>query len=177
MEIPGHDRCNGMPVLTTDKSKGNFRGSLYLVWADQSKGADDTDIWFTRSHNYGDNWSSPMRINDDKTSTHQYLPWITVDQVTGHIYIVYYDRRNYKDNQTDVYLAYSTDAGATFKNVIISEKPFTPQNDKFFGDYNNISAHKGVIAPIWTRMDEGKTSVWTAIIKHEDLVKAVSGKR
>jgi hypothetical protein len=171
MEIPGHDRCNGMPVLMTDRSKSNFRGSLYLVWADQSKGPGDTDIWFTRSHNFGDNWSSPMRINNDKTTTHQYLPWMVVDQATGYIYIVYYDRRKYEDNQTDVYLAYSTDAGASFKNVLISEEPFTPEDKTSFGDYNNISAHKGVIAPIWTRMDEGRTSVWTTVIKHEDLLK------
>ena len=95
----------------------------------------------------------------------------TVDQETGYIYIVYYDRRDYDDNQTDVYLAYSTNGGSSFKNVKISEKPFVPQADRFFGDYNNISAHEGIIAPIWTRMDEGKTSVWTAIIKHEDLPK------
>ena len=41
--------------------------------------------------------------------------------------------------------------------------------DQFFGDYNNISAHKGVIAPIWTRMVDGKTSVWTTVIQQEQL--------
>jgi hypothetical protein len=170
LKIPGHDRCNGMPVLMTDKSKSPYRGSLYIVWGDQRKGEDDTDIWFTRSHNFGDNWSSPMRVNDDGTGKHQYLPWMTVDQETGYLYILYYDRRNYDDMQTDVYLAYSVDGGASFKNVLISEKPFTPQDDRFFGDYNNISAHKGIIAPIWTRMDGGRTSVWTAIINHKDLL-------
>jgi hypothetical protein len=171
INIPGHDRSNGMPVLMTDNSKSPFKGSLYIVWADQTNGPDDTDIWFTRSHNYGDNWSAPQRINNDGPGKQQYLPWMAVDQTTGYIYIIYYDRRNYDDNQTDVYLAYSIDGGASFKNVKISEKPFTPRDDKFFGDYNNISAHKGIIAPIWTRMEDGKTSVWTAVIRHEDLVK------
>ena len=169
MKIPGHDRCNGMPVLMTDNSKGPFRGSLYIVWADQRNGEDDTDIWFTRSHNFGDNWASPTRVNNDGAGKHQYLPWITVDQKTGYVYIVYYDRRDHDDTRTDVYLAYSVDGGANFKNVKISESPFTPQEDKFFGDYNNISAHGGIIAPIWTRMDDGKTSVWTAIIRQEEL--------
>ncbi|MEX2233209.1 MAG: sialidase family protein [Cyclobacteriaceae bacterium] len=171
MNIPGHDRCNGMPVLMTDKSKSPYRGSLYIVWADQRNGEDDTDIWFTRSHNFGDNWSSPTRINDDAKGKHQYLPWLTVDQETGYLYVVYYDRRNYDDNQTDVYVAYSTDGGVSFKNILISEKSFTPEASQFFGDYNNISAHKGIIAPVWTRMDGGKTSIWTAIIKHEELGK------
>ena len=169
INIPGHDRCNGMPVLMTDNSKGPYRGSLYVVWADQRNGENDTDIWFTRSHNFGDNWSPPLRVNDDGPGKQQYLPWMAVDQNTGYVYIVYYDRRNYDDNQTDVYLAYSSDGGGNFKNIKISEKPFVPQEDRFFGDYNNISAHKGVIAPVWTRMDDGKTSVWTSIIKQEDL--------
>lgn len=169
INIPGHDRCNGMPVLMTDNSKGPYRGSLYVVWADQRNGENDTDIWITRSHNFGDNWSSPMRVNEDQSGKHQYLPWMAVDQSTGYVYIVYYDRRDHDDNQTDVYLAYSYDGGAKFKNIKISEKPFLPQDDRFFGDYNNISAHKGIIAPVWTRMDDGKTSVWTSIIKQEEL--------
>lgn len=169
MNVPGHDRCNGMPVLMTDKSKSPYHGSLYLLWADQRNGQGDTDIWFTRSLNFGDNWATPARVNDDGAGKHQYLPWMAVDPSTGYIYIVYYDRRDYDDNRTDVYLAWSVDGGASFKNTKISERPFIPQNDKLFGNHNNISAHDGIITPVWTRMDDGKTSVWTTIIKHEQL--------
>jgi hypothetical protein len=171
LTIPGLDRSNGMPVLQVDNcEKSRFIGSLYLVWADQHNGEDDTDIWFMRSHNYGDNWTQPTRINIDNTKTHQFLPWMTVDQTTGYIYIVYYDRSAYTDHQTDIIVAYSTDGGTTFNHRKISERPFIPTNETFFGDYTNIAAHKGVIAPIWTRMDEGKTSVLTAIFTHEELV-------
>jgi hypothetical protein len=96
---------------------------------------------------------------------------MAIDQTTGFIYILYYDRRDYEDNQTDVYLAYSVDSGNTFTNVKISESPFIPTDTEFFGDYLNISAHKGVITPIWARMDNGITSIWTTVIKHDDLVK------
>ncbi len=171
MNIPGLDRCNGMPVLMVDNSPSRMQGTLFLVWADQRHGADDTDIWFSRSTNYGDLWTQPVRINKDGPGRHQFLPWMAVDQTTGYLYIVYYDRRAYEDNQTDVYLAYSTDGGSTFSEVKISESPFVPTPDKFFGDYNNISAHKGVIAPIWTRMDNRESSVWTAVIKQDQLVK------
>lgn len=171
MKIPGLDRCNGMPVLMVDNSPSRFSGSLYLVWADQKNGANDTDIWFSRSTSSGDNWTSPVRINKDGPGKHQFLPWMTVDQTTGHIYIVYYDRRAYTDNQTDVYLAHSADGGNNFTETKISESPFTPTEAKFFGDYNNIAAHKGMIVPVWTRMDDGRTSVWTALIKQDDLIK------
>jgi hypothetical protein len=158
MNIPGISRCNGMPVLMVDNSPGTFHGSLYLVWADQKNGVDDTDIWFVRSTNRGDNWTQPARINKDAPGKQQFLPWLAVDQTTGYIYIVYYDRRAYDDLQTDVYLAYSMDGGNTFTEKKISERPFIPTASKFFGDYNNISAHK-------------RTSVWTAVIKSEELVK------
>ncbi len=171
MNIPGINRCNGMPVLMTDNSKSIHRGSLYLTWADQTNGEDDTDIWFMRSINNGDNWTQPQRINKDDSGKHQFFPWMAVDQTTGYIYIVYYDRRAYDDFRTDVYLSYSTDGGSSFNELKISESPFVPSSEKFFGDYNNIAAHKGIIAPIWTRMDEGKTSVWTTIIKQEELIK------
>ncbi|MCB0846212.1 MAG: hypothetical protein KDE26_23335, partial [Bacteroidetes bacterium] len=51
----------------------------------------------------------------------------------------------------------------------ISEKPFTPNPMGFFGDYNNISAHAGRICPIWTRMENGRNSVWTAVISQKEL--------
>ena len=170
MDIPGINRCNGMPVLVCDNTKNTrMSGALYIVWADQRNGEDDTDIWFMRSMNYGDNWTQPERINNDARGRHQFLPWMTVDPATGHLYIIYYDRREYNDNQTDVYLAYSTDGGASFRNVKISEKPFAPEAEVFFGDYNNISASQGFIVPIWTRMENGQTSIWTSVIKHEEL--------
>ncbi len=171
IKIPGHIKCNSMPVLMTDASKGPLRGSLYMAWADQRNGENDTDIWCTRSHNYGDNWATPMRVNNDAAGKHQYLPWMAIDGTTGYIYIIYYDRRNYDDNSTDVYLAYSTNGGASFTNKLISETPFTPEEGEMSAARISISAHKGVIAPIWTRMDGDKTSVWTAVIRHEELEK------
>jgi hypothetical protein len=169
LKIPGHDRSNGLPVFLADRSKTQSYGYLHMVWADQRNGADNTDIWYVRSGNFGDNWTSPFKINGDDTKTHQYMPWMAVDQTTGFIYIVFYDRREHDDMQTDVYLAWSVDAGSSFKNVKISESSFVPDDKEFFGDYTNIAAHKGIITPIWTRMENGKTSIWTAVIKHSEL--------
>jgi len=88
-----------------------------------------------------------------------------VDPVTGAIYVVYYDRAPYDDFKTDVVLASSTDGGRTFKNEVISESPFiTPGQFVFFGDYNNISAYGGKVRPIWTRYENSKLSIWTALI-------------
>ena len=171
MNVPGIGKCSGMPTLVVDNSATFFRGSLYVVYADQSNGENDTDIWLIRSTNRGDSWTKPQRINKDGAGKHQFMPMMTVDQATGIVYIVYYDRRTYSDLQTDVYLAYSLDGTNHFSEIKISESPFVPMADKSFGDYIGIAAHKGVIAPIWTRMDDGHTSVWTTVIKQEELFK------
>ena len=167
IDVPGIPRCNGMPITEVDLSQGPHRGNIYVNWGDQRNGEDDTDIWITKSMDGGTQWSDPIRVNDDLAGKHQFLSWMDVDPITGYIYIVFYDRRAYDDNATDVYLAYSTDGAKTFTNTKISEKPFTPKIGGFFGDYNDISAYNGVVRPIWTRLDGYVQSVWTALIDVE----------
>lgn len=162
--IPGIMRCNGFPITCCDLSHGPHRGNIYVNWTDQRNGATDTDVWFVRSLDGGDTWTQPLRVNDDPPGKHQFFTWMTIDQVTGWIYIVYYDRRNYTDNQTDVYMAVSKDGGVSFFNFRISESPFVPVSTVFFGDYNNIAAHNNVVRPTWTRLHNNELSIWTALI-------------
>lgn len=164
MDIPGIQRCNGMPVLVCDLSGGPNRGTLYVNWADQRNGSADTDIWLAKSSDGGNSWSAPLRVNDDKKGRHQFFPWLAIDQTTGDLYVEFYDRRDHPDEATDVFVAVSRDGGKTFDNLKISKTPFVPDSFVFFGDYNHISAHAGVVRPIWTRLDNGILSVWTAIM-------------
>lgn len=165
IDIPDISRANGMPVTACDVSKGKYKGTIYINWSDQRNGKNDTDIWLVKSTDGGKTWSKPKRVNDDGAGKHQFFNWMAVDPVTGYIHVVFYDRRNYNDSQTDVWLATSKDGGETFQNEKISETPFKPNKYVFFGDYNNISAYKGVVRPIWTRLDGTKLSVWTALIE------------
>lgn len=162
-DIPGLDRANGMPVLKVDRRAG-VDETIFINWADQRNGEDDTDIWLIRSTNGGDTWSKPVRVNDDPPGSHQFFTWMDIDRTTGHLYFVFYDRRHHSDLNTDVYLAISEDGGRSFKNIRISESPFIPPSQGFFGDYNNISVVNGVVRPIWTRYENGVQSIWTAII-------------
>jgi hypothetical protein len=163
-DIPGIKRANGFPVIKCDHSKGKHRGRLYVTWSDQRNGIHDTDIWLMSSIDQGRTWSTPKRVNNDEPGKHQFFSWMDIDQTTGFLYFVFYDRRHHSDNQTDVYMAYSTDGGMTFENLKISQASFLPEPYVFFGDYNDISAHNGKIRPIWTRQDKTKLSVQTAVI-------------
>ena len=163
-DIPGISRCNGLPITCCDISYTETRGTIYVNWTDQRNGTDDTDVWLSKSLDNGNTWSEAVRVNDDAPGRQQFLTWMTIDQTNGDILIVFYDRRNHEDKGTDVYLARSTDAGETFENIQISESPFYPSASVFFGDYNNITAHDGVVRPIWTRAESTSLSMWTAII-------------
>lgn len=163
-DIPGIMRCNGFPVTCCDLSYSSNRGTIYVNWTDQKNGEDDTDVWMTKSMDEGDTWSEPIRVNNDPPGKQQFFSWMTIDGANGNVYIVFYDRRNYDDRNTDVYVAYSTDGGETFENIKISESPFYPSSNVFFGDYTNITAYKDQVRPIWTRLQSGQLSMWTAIM-------------
>lgn len=167
--IPGIYRSNGLPVTKCDLSGGPNHGTIYVNWSDQRNGSNDTDIWLAKSIDGGDTWSEPIRVNDDGIGKHQFLSWMDVDQTNGNIHFIFYDRRDYTDTRTDVYLAYSLDGGATIVNKRISESPFTPSPGVFFGDYNNIVAHNNIVRPIWTRLQGGQLSIWTDVTSFEVL--------
>lgn len=169
IDIPGIYRCNGLPVTVCDLSPGEHNGTIYVNWADQRNGENNTDIWLAKSTDKGKSWSDPIRVNDDDSKHHQFLTWLTVDQATGYLYTVFYDRRNHDGRSTDVYLAVSKDGGESFKNIKISESPFVPNPKIFFGDYTNISVYNGVIRPIWTRLHKSRISLHTAIIDQSQL--------
>jgi len=165
LTIPGIDRANGMPITCCDLSQGPYRGNIYINWADQKNGPTDTDIWFVKSTDGGNTWSDPKRVNDDPPGKQQFFTWMAVDNVTGYIYIVFYDRRNYSDNETDVYLAVSTDAGQNFENIKLNQNPFTPNSGTFFGDYTNITAYNNIVRPIWEELSGSSTKkLYTALI-------------
>lgn len=162
--INGLNRCNGLPVIACDVSTGPYRGTVYINWTDKRNGPQDADVYIAKSVDGGDTWSQPLRVNDDLHGKDNFMSWMTIDQSNGDIYIVFYDRRNYAIDSTDVYLARSTDGGNTFVNYRISESAFVPFPGTFNGDYNNISAVNGCVRPVWARQDNGNTSVLTALI-------------
>lgn len=173
-EIPGIYRCNGLPVTVCDLSQGQYRGTIYINWTDQRNGENDTDVWIVKSTDNGNTWSDPVRVNNDLPGKQQFFTWMAIDQATGYLYFVFYDRRNHTDNKTDVFMAISRDGGETFENFKISESPFYPNKNAFFGDYTNISVHNNIVRPIWARMENYNMSIWTALINGKKITTSIS---
>ena len=164
--IPGMNRANGLPFLVSDLSNGPRNGTLYLNWADQRNGTNDTDIWLMVSKDNGAHWEGPKRVNQDSTKTHQFFTNLSVDQTNGNLHFVFYDRSRFNNDahQTEVSWVQSKDGGATFESRIISDHSFIPIESVFFGDYLDIDAHDNSIRPIWPSYEKGKIRLWTAII-------------
>jgi len=172
--IPGIYRANGLPITACDLSNGPNRGTIYINWSDQRNGGEDTDIFLAKSTDGGNTWSDPVRVNDDGPGKQQFFTWMAIDQATGYLYFVFYDRRDHNGDSTDVYMALSKDGGETFINRRISESPFLPNNGVFFGDYNNITVYNGIARPIWTRLENGDLSIWTHLINESDFSTSTS---
>lgn len=164
--IPDAIGTSNVPSAMIDNTEYRTVGTLYLAYTDQKNGATDTDIWLLRSPNHGDNWTYPQRVNLDEPGKYQYSPRLVVDQATGFVYTAFFDRRNYDDSQSDIYLAWSGDAGAKFQELKVNKSPIGK------GDAPallGIAANKGIIMVLWTVSEGGKTAVNAATIRQVDL--------
>lgn len=172
LTIPGIFRANGLPILKCDLSDGPNRGTLYLNYCDQRNGEDDTDVWLLKSTDGGVNWSQPIRVNQDDSKRHQFFTWIAVDQSSGNLYFVYYDRRDTKDTDTKVYMSISRDGGASFTDLAMPQKAFTPDPDLFFGDYLNIDAVQGHVLAVWPIVHKEEIRLFVGVTDEERLLKS-----
>ncbi|MDH3457015.1 MAG: glycoside hydrolase [Gemmatimonadota bacterium] len=174
IDIGGLGRANGMPVTATDVSNGPFRGTVYVNWADlRNNGGEngDADVYLARSTDGGSTWSPPVRVNQDPIGNDrdQFFTWMSVDPVDGSVNIVFYDRRYGDGTGIHVYLARSIDGGRTFGEYRLSDEAFVPRPDRFFGDYNGISAYGGRVAALWTHYGPTAMELRASVIDFDGL--------
>jgi hypothetical protein len=105
---------NVFPTLAVDKSTG----TLYASWS------DGVTVWLSISTDHGQTWSGAAAVNISPAST-ALFPW--VDAHAGVVDLVYYgSTASSKDDPTavwNVYLAQSTDGGASFAQSLVSAAP------------------------------------------------------
>lgn len=169
--MAGMYRANGLPVSACDISGGPYNGTIYANWSDNRNG--DHDVFVSKSTDGGNTWNNPVRVNDDASGKEQFMSWMTVDQSTGNVYVVWNDRRNYTNNNTDIYLAYSTDGGNTFTNMQINTNSFDPGVMAFMGDYINVAAAHNKVAAIWCSKFNGNKQIEVALINFSTAVDEV----
>lgn len=154
------------PSIDADRSTGTHRGWIYVAWNDftvaQGNGcaaansADNSNVWFIRSSDGGNTWSTPVKAYADPPSTDQFNQWMRVDDFDGSVHLMWHDSRNDPNRaKTDVYYARSTDGGTTFS---AETKITTEQSDEStagaspdqYGDYEGLAVKNGCAFPFWT---------------------------
>ena len=160
--LSGSTSMNFSPVSACDISNSAYRGTIYVCFADQRNGMNDRDIWLVKSTNQGNNWSTPKRVNNDGAGNDQKVPWICVDNVTGYVWIVFYDTRNNVATISNVYVARSTDGGNTFQNVKIS--PVNIFNEYYIGEYIGIDAYNNKARTLWAKPNSNGGDSYCTII-------------
>lgn len=167
---PERYRNSSLPALACDPRTGQ----LYITWADESSG--DADILFSTSTDRGRTWTSlPMRVNDDLSGNgvNQFQPQIAVAP-DGVVSITFFDTRmDPRRRFIDVFLAQSTDRGASFlPNLRVTTQSWDPavgapvdENGlQFIGDYQGLSADDLFVHPFWNDTRTGRQEIFTAAV-------------
>lgn len=145
--------------MSADNSFGPYRGNVYIVFTGRGLGIDKANIYLTKSTNYGDNWSVPVKLNDDNSTTDQWMPALTVDD-NGKIYVAWYDSRidELNNRMTLLYGTVSTDGGNSFVPYFpVSTTPFSPASmaqhlyglSYYMGHYIGSSAVNNTAIVAW----------------------------
>lgn len=168
--------------LEADRSGGPVNGRIYMAVVDQSDldgdpdandptAHDDTDVFLLYTDDGGQNWTGPLRVNDDATQNSQMLPWLDVDQITGVVAIGWYDARNddgsggpgdtnnTPNDDVQFFMTASLDGGLTFlPNVQVSAgtsneqgaEPYPAGFANFdYGEYPGIAIHDAIAYAVW----------------------------
>jgi hypothetical protein len=171
-KVDGIFRANGLPFTACDLSGGEHNGRIYVCWGDEKHGKNNKDVFISYSDDGGLTWCDRILITYYPNHREQFMPYMTIDQKTGNLYVLYYDRKNsFKGTDTEVCLAVSRDGGKTFNHHTVSNQPFPTFKNVFFGDYIGCSAVNGIIRPIWMETDaDKKLSVYTALLTDSMLL-------
>ncbi len=174
-------RLHSSPQFAVDNHPASpYRGNMYAVWASNDLSssraatlAEPFHIYFCRSSDRGESWSSPRRVNDDDVSyrADHLLASVSVNS-RGTLMLSWYDGRAAPDNRhVSYYMALSEDGGASIsanRRVASSGMDINAELLGFFGigDYNKSVATSLFAVPIWAdgRGNNGGLNVYAAFI-------------
>ncbi len=196
-------RTASIPFLAVDTSSKSTSGNLYftiqvctsgtyiaiqssLLGLDNPGNCGLSAILVSGSTNAGLTWSTPTMVSQPAVNAQ---PYITVDPVTGHVYVVYYTTQfDPFNHRIDVVASKSSNAGSTFhQNRItsVSNEPDSDPNMFFYaspfggswtapqyGDYFQATAIGGTLWVLFTAnyaVEQGtfQTDPYLAVITNQ----------
>lgn len=171
-------RVNSFPRIDVDRTCGPYAGRIYIVVSQKNlaPAGTDPDIVIHSSSNGGTSWSAGIKVNQDALNNGkiQYFPCVRVDE-TGAVNVFYYDNRNTVAPVMQNYLSRSTDGGATWVDVQITNHNFTPAPiagtaTGYQGDYIGITS--GGLGKIFCNWMDNSSGIYQSWIASVDVTKS-----
>jgi len=170
------------PHMAVDTTGGDFNNHVYAAWS--TTDAYDFNLFLSVSVDRGENWSGPVRINDEIAHDYTQRPAVAVSEA-GMVGLLWIDTRADSSARCFTpYFAISDDGGATIeKNTALSDGPIcndTPANKIPFsesgttvyerwsrgGDYFGLAPlPDGSFQALWADSRTGVFQLWTTRIK------------
>lgn len=127
---------------------------MYVAFSGRGVGPDNADVFLVSSRDGGTSWSLPVRINDDATTTDQWLPFLVVAP-NGTVAVSWYDRRLDGQNMLiDVFMKTSAPGGTAFgSSRKITSVAFPPPPASFncyLSSYSYMAADASSFYLVWT---------------------------
>ncbi|HEY6401907.1 MAG TPA: PxKF domain-containing protein [Blastocatellia bacterium] len=151
-------RSNKFPHAVVNPVNGN----IYVVYNNRPSTTDKCDIFVLQSTDGGATWSSPLRVNDDATTTDQWQPTLAITPDGANLGIFYYSRQEdpVNNNLFKFYGRIASVSGPTLSfapSFAISDVPSLPEfgrdsliNATYMSDYDTAVATPGAFHVIWS---------------------------
>ncbi len=181
--FPGLFRVPSLTYLAVDPNDG----TLYCVYFDTTEvvgGQANVDLYFTRSIDRGDTWTTPRVINGDSDPPgDQFYPWLEVD-ANGRLHLLYFDTRHTPQlddtasGMFDAYYATSANGGDTWIEARITPTSFTssvatwPGFTQFLGDFIGLSVSGDKILAVYPTTINGDLDIFAQSIQLNDTIFA-----
>ncbi len=171
VQIPGDFRVPPLGSIAVDPNDG----TLYAVYHDTTSTVGDehnVDLYFRRSTDQGDTWTTAMVINGDSDPARdQFFPWLEVD-TAGRLHLLFFDTRNTVQVDTDfsafidAFYASSDDGGDSWTEFRLTPSSFDsavtgPGGGQFIGDYLGLGIGENRIYPVYPSTQDGLHQIFS----------------
>jgi hypothetical protein len=133
---PGNTVCGSRPyfrVITPQimymgwgQPAGGPNNVVHYAYTAHGPGSDEGDIYYVRSTDGGNTWSTPLLLNTDGSGRAQWMPSVAVTE-QGAVFVSWYDRRDTTNNDYWRYGRASLDNGATWQADMAVSDAVIPQ--------------------------------------------------
>ena len=130
----------------------SINNSRYIAVTWRDRRTSDYDIYFSGSHDLGQTFEANVRVNDDATMFHQFMPSVVTDD-NGYVYVVWHDARS--GVKCDIYFARSP-SGLADLTTSSSDIVFSHASPVPYGTETTVNA------TIWNLGDRNASSTLVA---------------